>query len=147
MPSRPAVRYEVVATGLNLRESGDLAAPVIRQLTRGERLSYVGKSADGKWLKVRHRQRVGWVAAKYVQAGHAGTDSARARSWLNWGKATKSPSVGCVVVLQRDANKGHVGFFVSRTPTHVRLLGGNQQNRVCEQDYPLAHLLGYRAPA
>ena len=80
------------------------------------------------------------------RAGRAGTDSAWARSWLTWGKATKSPTVGCVVVLQRDANKGHVGFFVSRTSTHVRLLGGNQQNRVCEQDYPLANLLGYRAP-
>ena len=214
MPSRRAIRYEVIATGLNLRESGDLDAPVIRLLTKGERLSHVGNSTDGKWLKVRHRQRIGWVAAKYVQAvpangarakypwldiargelgvqelasaaanpriveylrsttldggaaftdetpwcsafanwcveraGHAGTDSAWARSWLTWGKPTTFPSVGCIVVLQRDANKGHVGFFVSRTPTRVRLLGGNQQNRVCEADYPLAHLLGYRAPA
>lgn len=98
MPSRPAVRHEVIATGLNLRESADLAAPVIRRLKQGGRLVYVERT------------------------GHTGTDSASARSWITWGNATTSPSVGCILVRQRDAIQRHGGLFVSRTPTRVRLL-------------------------
>ena len=96
MPSRPAVRHEVIATGLNVPESAELAVPVMRHLKKGGRLSYVERT------------------------GHTGADSAWARSWLTWGNATTSPSLGGILVRQRDANRGHAGFFVSRTPTRVR---------------------------
>jgi hypothetical protein len=36
-----------------------------------------------------------------------------------------------------ETGTGHVGFVVSFTNTHVTLLGGNQSNRVREQDFPL----------
>ena len=98
MPSRPAVRHEVIATVRNLHESADLAVPVMRHLKEGGRLSYVERT------------------------GRTGADSAWARSWRTWGNATTSPSLGGVLVRQRDANRGHAGFFVSRTPTRVRLL-------------------------
>lgn len=80
------------------------------------------------------------------RAGAAGTDSAWARSWLTWGRATGQPTRGCLVVLERGTNAGHVGFFVSRTATTVTLLGGNQSDEVCEATFPLTRLLGYRVP-
>lgn len=213
MPARPTLRYQVLASGLRLRAAGALDAKVLGVLPKAARLTRLGVSADGKWLKVRHDKRIGWAASKYLQpvpasprkakyawydiargelgvqedtgpgsnprvleylrsttledgaastdetpwcsafvnwcverAGHAGTDSAWARSWLTWGKATTKPTAGCVVVLRRLVDSGHVGFFVSATATHVRILGGNQSNRVCELDFPLANLLGYRVP-
>lgn len=214
MPAPPPLRYQVLVSGLRLRTAGDLDAKILGVLRKGSRLTPLGASADGHWLKLRHDKRIGWAAAKYLQAvpastkkarfawydiargelgvqedtgpgsnprvveylrstsledgaastdetpwcsafanwcveraGHAGTDSAWARSWLTWGKATKSGSTGCIVVLRRLVDKGHVGFFVSASATHVRILGGNQSNRVCEQDYALADLLSYRLPA
>lgn len=214
MPTRPALRYQVLASSLNLRAAGALDAKILGAIPKGTRVTRLDTSTDGKWLKLRHERRIGWAAAKYLQAvpaspkkakfgwydiargelgvqedtgpgsnprvieylrsttleggaastdetpwcsafanwcveraGHAGTDSAWARSWLNWGKATKRPRTGCLVVLKRQVNKGHVGFFVNSTATQVRVLGGNQSNRVCEQEFPLADLLGYRIPA
>jgi len=213
MPKTDPLRYQVLATGLNLRDRGDLTAKVLRTLPKGARVTRLDISPDKKWLKIRHERRTGWAAAKYLQpvpaspkkskypwfdiargelgvqelagqgsnprvveylrsttledgaastdetpwcsafanwcverAGHAGSDSAWARSWLTWGKSTRTPSAGCIVVLKRLVDSGHVGFFVSRNDTHVRLIGGNQSNRVCEQDFPLANLLDYRVP-
>jgi uncharacterized protein (TIGR02594 family) len=80
------------------------------------------------------------------RAGHAGTDSAWARSWLKWGRETAEPRRGCIVVLSRLVTSGHVGFFVSANRTHVTLLGGNQGDQVCESAFPLDRLLGYRLP-
>ncbi|HYC48227.1 MAG TPA: TIGR02594 family protein [Burkholderiales bacterium] len=80
------------------------------------------------------------------QAGYAGTDSAWARSWLNWGRATNEPVTGCMTVFSRDLNFGHVAFFVSRAGDKIKVLGGNQSNAVTVADYPAARLLGYRLP-
>ena len=80
------------------------------------------------------------------RAGHAGTDSAWARSWLHWGVASEMPREGCIVVLQRGAASGHVGFFVGATERNVRILGGNQSDMVRESTYPRERLMGYRVP-
>ena len=89
------------------------------------------------------------------QAGLKGTDSARARSWMDWGRAIDAPVPGCVVVLWRgspDTRKGHVAFYVgpggSQTPSDhtIRLLGGNQGNSVSIRAYPKNRVLGYRMP-
>jgi uncharacterized protein (TIGR02594 family) len=53
---------------------------------------------------------------------------ARAKSWLNWGKAC-SPVLGAVVVFSRKGG-GHVGFLVGESSTHYYVLGGNQDNCV-----------------
>ncbi len=79
-------------------------------------------------------------------SGYAGTDSAWARSWLHWGQKTTSPRVGSIVVFTRGANSGHVAFFVSRTATQIKVLGGNQSDSVCIQNYPASRLLGFRDP-
>ncbi len=78
-----------------------------------------------------------------------GTDSASARSWERWGKSLANPELGAVAVFWRESKtsgKGHVGFYVKETSTHVSVLGGNQGNRVTVDPYPKARLLGYRWP-
>ena len=86
------------------------------------------------------------------QAGYEGTNSALARSWLKWGQPLLEPRKGCIVVFTREVKFGHVGFFIERTETYIKVLGGNQQNletkiyEVSEKDYPISDLLGYRIP-
>lgn len=89
---------------------------------------------------------VNWTLA---QVGIAGTGSALARSWLDWGQPLAAPVPGCIAVLSREDPagwKGHVGFFLRADDQHVYLLGGNQLDAVREHSYPLAHVLGYRWP-
>lgn len=87
------------------------------------------------------------------RAGMMGTGKANARSWLSWGQRLEAPKLGCVVVFSRDSAgplSGHVGFYVSSSvkhpTTHVRVLGGNQNNRVQIADYARSRLLGCRWP-
>lgn len=85
----------------------------------------------------------------FAQVGIAGTGSAVARSWLEWGVPLETPRLGCIVVLSRDEPeswKGHVGFFLRVDLASVVLLGGNQINQVRELNYPLTSVLGYRWP-
>ncbi len=80
---------------------------------------------------------VNWVMTK---AGRKGTNSAAARSWLDWGATLTTPVEGAVAVIKKktvgsDSATGstsgfHVAFFVSSNATHVRLLGGNQSDQV-----------------
>lgn len=41
---------------------------------------------------------------------------------------------------------GHVAFFVSKTATKIKVLGGNQSDEVNLSEYPTSRLLGYRFP-
>ena len=98
---------------------------------------------------------VNWVMTK---AGYRGTNSALARSWLDWGKALQTPQVGAITVIKRkgatsDSATGsatgfHVAFYVSSTPTHIRLLGGNQSDQVKYSNFSLQsyEVKGYRWP-
>jgi uncharacterized protein (TIGR02594 family) len=92
---------------------------------------------------------VNWCLKK---AGYEGTNSALARSWLKWGQPISVPRRGCIVVFTRETKFGHVGFYIGETKTHIKVLGGNQQNletqiyEVSEKDYPKSELLGYRIP-
>lgn len=79
-------------------------------------------------------------------AGYASTNSARAKSWLDWGRPLIKPRRGCIAVFDRPPHGGHVGFFLSATGSSVTILGGNQSDRVCVADYPMSRLLDYRAP-
>jgi uncharacterized protein (TIGR02594 family) len=90
---------------------------------------------------------VGW---SLQQAGIAGTGSALARSWLEWGDTLDAPRPGCIAVLWRDdpaSWKGHVGFFVREDGDDIVLLAGNQLGAVCEQRHPKTTVLSYRWPA
>lgn len=92
--------------------------------------------------------------AAMVVAGVTGTGSAMARSWMGWGKPLDEPVKGCVAVLwrgDRQGRFGHVGFYDSHAGEgQIRILGGNQRDRLSFQLYPLdgakMGLLGYRWP-
>jgi len=89
---------------------------------------------------------VNWV---FREVGIRGTDSALARSWLDWGRPLTRPKLGCVVVLEReDAGswRGHVGFYRKIEGNQIYLFGGNQLDEVREHHYPISSLLGYRWP-
>lgn len=79
--------------------------------------------------------------------GIKGTQSAAARSWLNWGEEIKKPYEGCIVIFQRGNSswQGHVGFFVKDNGDNtIDVLGGNQSNAVNISAYSKNKLLGYR---
>lgn len=74
----------------------------------------------------------GFFVAHCIDAAHLpipkGGLFARARAWLDWGKAC-GPVPGAVVVFSRKGG-GHVGFLVGESATHYYVLGGNQDNCV-----------------
>jgi uncharacterized protein (TIGR02594 family) len=83
------------------------------------------------------------------RTGLEGTDSKAARSWHNsgWGEMVTQPQDGDIVVFSRTgggahAGAGHVGFYVSQTTTTVKVLGGNQGNRISIRDFPKNGPLG-----
>lgn len=91
------------------------------------------------------------------QCGITHTNSARARSWLQWGTARLVPEPGDIVVLKRGASdagpevtdaQGHVGLYLGLTwlagEPAILVLGGNQSNRVSIAPYQLTKVLGFR---
>lgn len=88
---------------------------------------------------------VNWALNKAVIAG---TGSAMARSFLHWGRALVAPRLGCIVVFARGKYpQGRVAFYLGREGNSIKVLGGNQGNRVSIANYPAAQVLGYRWPA
>lgn len=81
-----------------------------------------------------------------VRSGNKGTNSALARSWLNWGQDAGALVPGCIVVLARGGPAtGHVGFYVGQDANGaIRLLGGNQHDSVNISSFPEANILGRR---
>lgn len=98
---------------------------------------------------------VNWVIK---QSGRSGTNSAAAKSWLDWGQSLTTAKAGAVTVIKKkgatsDLATGstsgfHVGFLVSSSPNSVRLLGGNQSDSVKYSDFSLTkwEVRGYRWP-
>lgn len=81
-----------------------------------------------------------------TKSGLKGTDSKRARSWLQWG-APSQLRPGCIVVLERgDPEKGHVGFFAGMDGDRIRLLGGNQSDKVGLASFEADRVIGVRWP-
>ena len=82
------------------------------------------------------------VPSNVERVGHAGTDSAWARSWLSWGRPTNTATEGCVVVFSRGTSSGHDAFFISKTATKIKVLGGNQSDDVNISEYPRQQVAG-----
>lgn len=81
----------------------------------------------------------------------AGTNSAAARSWLDWGVPLQVPRLGCVVIFRsfrRGPQAGHVAFYwMDRDLHEVWCYGGNHGNSVGLKSYPRADILGFRWPS
>jgi uncharacterized protein (TIGR02594 family) len=93
-----------------------------------------------------------WCSAFVVwvmeHAGFTSTNSAWARSWLEWGKEIDNrPERGAIVVFSRGPTSGHVGFYLAHTDTTIRVLGGNQGDAVSIADQNRSNFLGYRWPS
>lgn len=88
---------------------------------------------------------VGWCLK---QAGITPTASAAARSYLNWGYPMNEPREGCIAVLLRgnDPRYGHVGFWVGEDGDNIKLLGGNQGDKVCIELFDKRKVVAYRWP-
>lgn len=71
----------------------------------------------------------------------------RAKEWANYGVKLPGPYLGAIAVLERVGG-GHVGFVtgVDKTGQNVRLLGGNQNNQVCEAWFKADRIKAYRMP-
>lgn len=94
-----------------------------------------------------------FVDATLKEGGMKGTGSLMAKSYLDWGTSTSTPTKGDVVVLARgsaDGPQGHVGFFAGMEningKDYVKILGGNQNDSVSVKTYPADRVLGYRKP-
>lgn len=133
--------FDIAIHEIGIKEiTGNGDNPRVLEYLRSTNLSAPYSSSDETpWCSA----FVNWCVEK---SGNAGTDSAWARSWLNWGRKTDNPVTGCIVVFERGVNSGHVTFFVSKTAGQIKVLGGNQHNSVCITDYPAGRLLGYRVP-
>lgn len=87
---------------------------------------------------------VNWCLLK---ARYQTTGKLNARSFLQYGYSTKTPTLGDIVVLWRvskDSVYGHVGFYVRQTKTMIYILGGNQSNEVNITAFPKEKLLDFR---
>lgn len=86
-------------------------------------------------------------------AGFKGTHSAAARSWLGWGVAINKPVLGCIVIFDRhdDSNPNAAHVAVCDHPDIsngiIRVIGGNQSDKVSVARFPVSKVLGYRIPA
>jgi uncharacterized protein (TIGR02594 family) len=82
------------------------------------------------------------------QTGLEGTNSKAARSWhdQHWGRDVRSaPVEGDIVVFSRHSpteDGGHVGFYIADEGDQIRILGGNQHNRISIGLYPKNGSLG-----
>lgn len=93
----------------------------------------------------------GFVGSVLNSTGIKGTGSLAARSYLNYGQATDKPTLGDIVVLNRQGDQsntlGHVGFYAGTDKNgNVQVLGGNQNNSVSTQSYSPDRILGFRVP-
>jgi uncharacterized protein (TIGR02594 family) len=85
-------------------------------------------------------------------AGFKGTNSAAARSWLDWGKVLSAPILGCIIVFDRhdDANPRAAHVAICDHPDIsngiIRHIGGNQGDAVSVSRTSVSKVLGYRAP-
>jgi len=89
----------------------------------------------------------GYVGGVLEMCGIRSTRADSARSYLNWGIKLAGPLVGAIVVFERGASSGHVGFVIGRTSTgDLIVLGGNQADQVSLARFDVKRVLGYRWP-
>lgn len=131
---------------LNTREvPGPGSSPWILQLYRDLRLPVPDDDSTNAWCSV-------WACRTLLVSGVKPWRRLRlARGALDWGQPTEFRP-GAIGVKRRlvngkdDGVHGHVFFGLEIVGDHMRVLGGNQANRVSIRDYPLSDLLGWRWP-
>lgn len=79
-------------------------------------------------------------------AGYKSTQSAWARSYLEYGVKLDKPVPGCIVIYDRGNGMGHVHFYLYEKGDNIYGVGGNQSNAVNVSAYGKSKVLGYRWP-
>ncbi len=109
-----------------------------------------------KSVNIPGNDEIPWCAAFanwcLITADIPGTGLPNARSFLDYMRGggedrnIVSPELGCLVIFSRGTQswQGHVGFFLDYYKGMVRIIGGNQKNRVGINAYSVNRLLGYR---
>jgi uncharacterized protein (TIGR02594 family) len=89
---------------------------------------------------------ISWCIKESNGARSPVTFSARAADWLKNGKGLEGPQYGAVAETRPLAPgaSGHVGFVTAWEGTHVTVLGGNQGNAVCERNFRIDVVRGWR---
>lgn len=128
-----------------LKEYGNEAYP--GQETNAEVLKYFTET--GKSFI--HDDETPWCAAFLnwvMQKSNVITkNQLNARSFLEMGTKTNTPSIGDVVVFWRikpDSWEGHCGLYIRESKKLIWVLGGNQDSSVKIKPFPKEQLLGYR---
>lgn len=101
---------------------------------------YPGLTDDVPWCAA-------FVGATLAECGILPSGSLMARSYAKWGQAvsTRDAQPGDVVVLERgQPPQGHVGFFLTWEGSGVRLISGNDHNKVAEGIYKVEHVVAVR---
>lgn len=84
------------------------------------------------------------------QAGVPKLGLGTARAWLDFGTPLLHPTYGCITVIKPSTSTGsttgHVAFFVEKNGAYLKLLGGNQGDKVTETQFHEGTVLGYRWP-
>ncbi|MCW2107160.1 UNVERIFIED_ORG: uncharacterized protein (TIGR02594 family) [Rahnella aquatilis] len=73
----------------------------------------------------------------------------KARNWLRFGIKT-APTLGAVMVFWRgdiEGEKGHIGFYTGENDNSYRIIGGNQNDKVCFSYISKSRLLGSYWPS
>jgi len=112
-------------------------------------VEYFGTTTFGE-----HPDSVSWCGAFVsfclFEADMIDKGSARAADWLQFGDRLSKPRVGCIAVLKPQApgSSGHVGFWVGEEGERIKLLAGNQHDRVDITEYNKDQLRegGFRWP-
>lgn len=115
----------------------------------------------GRWLSSKLRMRIDpavtpWCAA-FVNAilsevGLPTSGSNLGSSFTRYGRKVSDPKPGDIVVLRASRNgRGHVGIYVGMEMRgkrkFVKLLGGNQSNRVQISSYDARRIVAIRRPS
>lgn len=138
----PSWLEEAIAEIGTLEMAGDADNPKILQYAADSGVSGVINKDSVPWCAA-------FVGAMLHRSGIKPSGKANAKSYLQWGVRLNGPVRGCVVVLNRPPSEwqGHVGFYIGRPTTgRLRILGGNQGDRVCEADFDVARVNQYRWP-
>lgn len=131
--------YETAHKEFGVKETpGPLSTPRVQEYLKTCGLN-VGD--DTAWCSA----FVNWAVLK---SGLKGTNSAAARSWLDWGQSSTGKH-GDIVVYWRGSKtgwQGHVGFVNKiESDGSIWTLGGNQGDAVSIVKYPKDRLLAFRS--
>ena len=151
--------------GLSLNDAHDIRKGMYGALIEQEGLTEIGGSKHNSLIIQMHgttslsasddetawcSSAVNWAAKK---AGTKGTNSAAARSWLDWEQGRSIPleeaQRGDVVIFWRGSPSswmGHVALYhgSAANSNDILVLGGNQDDELNISAYPKSRLLGVR---